>query len=216
MWMLMISILRACREAALQFLLMAVAPTGYSKAPDSLPPPGAPALLPQQPPGALHSLLTHLSQPTTTPPSADPVKGHSEYTSNLPLHQRVVQQAQLQHCVLQWLIKICADLALGSSLLLPTSSQTPPTSSDIDPIQAGEVGQWVLLGQLLNILDDYAHMLEFSLEDVGPGHKDRRAPQRVHSTLLNLTAVAEAAGKAQRWASMTSLHGCTGIERTAC
>ena len=210
------SLRHAYREAALQFLLMAVAPTGYSKAPDPPPPPGPPALLPQQLPGALHSLLTHLSQPATVPPSADSGQGHSEHasiTSNLPLHQRILQQVQSQHFALQWLIKICAHLALGSSLLLPASSQAPPTSIVNNPVQAEQVGQWVLLGQVLNILDDYARMLTFSLEDVVPGHKHSRAPETVHNILLYLTAVAEAAGKTQRWVSVTSLRGCMGREQ---
>lgn len=191
---------------------MAVAPTGYGKAPDLPYPLAHSALLPQQLPGALHSLLTHLSQPATAPPSADSGQGRSEHapiTSNLPLHQHVLQRVQSKHFALQWLIKICADLALGSSLLLPASSQAAPTSADFNPVRAGEVGQWVLLGQLLKILDDYAHMLEFSLEDVVPGHKHRRAPEMVHNILLYLTAVAEAAGKAQRWVQMTS---CMGME----
>lgn len=195
---------------------MAVAPTGCSEAPDPPTPPGPPALLPQQPPGALHSLLTHLSQPATIPPAAYSGQGRSEDASNLPLHQRVVQQAQSHHCALQWLIKICADLALGSSLLLPISSQVPLTSVAINPVQAGEVGQWVLLGRLLNILDEYAHILKFTLEDVVPGHKHRRAPQMICNILLNLTAVAEAAGKAQRWDPMTSLQGCMGTEHVTC
>ena len=184
---------------------MAVAPNGYSKAPDPPPPPAPSTLFPQQLPGALHSLLAHLSQPVTVPPSAGSGQGNSDnapITSNLPLHQRVLQQVQSQHFALQWLIKICADLVLGSSLLLPASSQALPTSADFNPVRAGEVGRWVVLGQLLNILDDYAHMLEFSPGDVVPSPKNRRAPEMVHNILLYLTAVAEAAGKAQRWASM--------------
>lgn len=210
------SVRRAYREAALQCLLMAFAPTGYSEAPDPPPPPILAPLLPQRLPGALHSLLTHLSQPATVPPSADPGKGHSEHasiTSNLPLHQRILQQVQSQHFALQWLIKICADLALGSSLLLPATSQAPPTSTVNNPVQAVEVGRWVLLGQVLHILDHYTRMLKFSLEDVVPGHKHRRAPEMVHHILLYLTAVAEAAGKTQRWVSVTSLRGCMGREQ---
>ena len=180
------------REAVLQFLLMAVAPTGSSEASqaaDSASPP-------QQPPGLLHSLLTHLSQPATTPPSAKPGQSPSEpapITFNLSLRQRVLQQVQSQHFALQRLIKICAELVLG-----PAGNQATPTLAAADPVPAEEVGHWVLLGQLLNILDDYTHMLEFSLEVVVPGHKRRRAPNMVQNTLLYLTAVAEATGKAQR------------------
>ena len=70
----------------------------------------------------------------------------------------------------------------------------------------------MLLGQLLNILDDYAHRLEFSVEDVVPGHKHRRAPKMVQNILLHLTAIAEAAGKAQRWVLLL-LHGCMRVEQ---
>lgn len=189
------------REAALQFLLMAVAPSRcseVSKAADSATPQASTALLPQQPPGPLHNLLTHLSQPTTTPPSAGPdpsPSGPAPVTSNLSLRQHVLQQVQSQHFALQRLIKICAELALG-----PAGNQATPTVrlAATDPIPAEGVGQWVLLGQLLNILDDYTHMLAFSLEDMVPGHRHRRAPRMVQSTLLYLTAVAEATGKAQR------------------
>lgn len=186
------------REAVLEFLLMAVAPTGAneaSKAADSAPQ-ASTALLPQQPPGALHSLLTHLSQPATTPPSANPEQSHlgpAPLTSNLSLRQHVLQQVQSQHLALQRLIKVCADLALG-----PSDNQATPTVAATDHTPAEEVGQWVLLGELLNILDEYAHMLEFSQEDTAPGHKHRRAPEMVQNNLLYLTAVAEATGKAQR------------------
>ena len=181
-----------CRGAALQFLLTAVAPSGsnqVAKAPDPVPPLAPPSVAPQQPPAALHSLLAHLSQPA---PTAHPQQSESAtiVSSNLPLHQRFLQQVQSKHDALRRLIKICADIALGSSRLLPASNQGPQTSADTNPTQAGEVGQWVLLGQLLTVLDDFAHMAKFSLEDT------------VQDSLLYLSAVAEAAGKAQRWASM--------------
>lgn len=193
------AIMPVYREAVLHFLLMAVAPIGCSeasKAADSASPQATTALLPQQPLGPLHSLLTHLSQPATTPPSANPKQSPSEpasVTSNLSLRQRVLQQVQSQHFALQRLIKICAELALG-----PAGNQATPTLAATDPSSAEEVGQWVFLGQLLNILDDYAHMLESGLGDKVPGHQHRRAPEMVQNTLLYLTAVAEATGKAQR------------------
>lgn len=118
-------------------------------------------------------------------------------SDDLSLHQRLLQQVQSKHCALQRMIRICADVALGSSLLLPASNQAPLISADTDSTQEGEVGQWVLLGQLLTVLDDFTNMLKFSLEDFVAGHKHRR----VQDSLLYLTAVAEAAGKAQRWVS---------------
>lgn len=184
----------------MHFLLMAVAPGSSSKvpkAPDPVLPSGPPSAPPHQPLGALHSLLTHLSQaaPTTHPlqPQSAPIM-----SNDLPLRHCLLQQVQSKHGALQRLIKICADLALGSSLLLPASNHPPATSADTGPTQAGQVGQWVLLGQLLTVLDDFAHMVKLSLEDTAPGHKHRR----VQDTLLYLSAVAEAAGKAQRWVSM--------------
>lgn len=198
-----------CREAALHFLHTAVAPSGYNivpHAPDSAPPSAPLSLPPQSPPGALHSLLAHLSQPASI--SARPQQRRPESAPNasrLPLRHRLLQQVQSQHFALQWLIKICTDLALGSSVPLPASSQALST-------QVGEVEPWVLLGQLLNILDDYAHRLEFSVEDVVPGHKHRRAPKMVQNILLHLTAIAEAAGKGQRWVLLL-LHGCMRVEQ---
>lgn len=114
---------------------------------------------------------------------------------NLSLHQQVLQDAQSQHHALHWLIKICADIALGASKLLAPSSEEPPSPSDL--INAPE-GRWVLLGSLLGILDGYIHSLTFTIGDVVPEHGLKRAPKMVKDILLNLTAVADAVGQAQR------------------
>ena len=114
---------------------------------------------------------------------------------NLSLHQQVLQDAQSQHHVLHWLIKICADIALGVSKLLPPSSEESSSRSDL--INAPE-DRWVLLGNLLGILDGYIHSLTFTIGDVVPGCGLKRAPKMVQDILLNLTAVADAVGQAQR------------------
>ena len=114
---------------------------------------------------------------------------------NLSLHQQVLQDAQSQHHALHWLIKICADIALGVSKLLPPTSAEP--SSDSNLIHAPE-DRWVLLGTLLGILDGYIHSHTFNITDVVPGRDLERAPKMVKDILLNLTAVADAVGQAQR------------------
>ncbi len=114
---------------------------------------------------------------------------------NLNLNQQVLQDAQSQHHALHWLVKICADIALGVSKLLPSSSEEPPSPSDL--INAPE-GRWVLLGNLLGILDGYIHSLTFTIGDVVPDCGLKRAPKMVKDILLHLTAVADAVGQAQR------------------
>ncbi len=114
---------------------------------------------------------------------------------NLGLHQQVLQDAQSQHHALHWLIKICADIALGVSTLLSPSGEEAPSPSNL--INAPE-GRWVLLGNLLGILDGYIHSLTFTIGDVVPNHGLKTAPKMVKDILLNLTAVADAVGQAQR------------------
>jgi len=105
-----------------------------------------------------------------------------------------LQDAQSQHA-LHWLIKICADIALGVSKLLPPSSEELSSRSNL--VNAPE-GRWVLLGSLLGVLDGYIHSLTFTIGDVVPDRGFRRAPKMVKDILLNLTAVADAVGQAQR------------------
>jgi hypothetical protein len=114
---------------------------------------------------------------------------------NLSLHQQVLQDAQSQHHALHWLIKICADIALGVSKLLSPSGEEASSPSNL--INAPE-GRWVLLGNLLGILDGYTHSLTFTIGDVVPDRDLKRAPKMVKDILLNLTAVADAVGQAQR------------------
>ncbi len=153
-----------------------------------------------RPDASLHVLLTGLLQPRpVTRPSQDQQAELIPTPTTPSLHQQVLQQSQAQHHALHWLIKICADVALGTSLLLPENSQAS-SSSDADVNSKILVDRWVLLGRLLGFLDGYTHMLTFTLDEVVPGHKQRRAPKMVKDILLHLTAVADVVGQAQRWA----------------
>ena len=193
-----------CREAALQFLQSAMAPpdqTQTQKASSTTSASPTPPPTEQQTSRPLHSLLTHLSQLPLSTSATHPqeIQADSPPTSSdLPLHQQLLQQAQLQHHALKRLIKICAGVALGSSLLLPASAEAAAISADNDASQAEGVEQWVLLGQLLAITDGYAHILHLDMEDLVPIHKQRRTPALVHKVLLHLTAVADATGPSQR------------------
>lgn len=148
--------------------------------------------------GDLHGLLAKLLQPKPNIASGQIHHSQSSFTSSMQnsnLNQQVLQDAQSQHHALHWLVKICADIALGVSKLLPSSSEEPPSPSDL--INAPE-GRWVLLGNLLGILDGYIHSLTFTIGDVVPDCGLKRAPKMVKDILLHLTAVADAVGQAQR------------------
>ena len=80
----------------------------------------------------------------------------------MSLHQQVLQGAQTQHRALRWLLKICANLALVVSKLLPHSSQQAPSADDA--AQAAPVSRGVLLGTLLGTLDGCTQQLIFSVE----------------------------------------------------
>ena len=204
-----------CREAALQFLQSALAPCDYThmhKAPD---PPQQPALLPpaMQPASrALHPLLSHIPQPSSSKLGSEPHQAQAGWTttsSSLPLHQEVLQQSQSQHHTFHRLIKICADLALGSSALLPASNQQPDVSAAAAPTWAGEVDRWVLLGRLLEITNGFVHVLNLSREAVVPDQKRRQVPQIIQDILLHMTAIADATGQAQRWVCpFNTSHAC--------
>ena len=192
-----------CREAALHFLQSALAQPDHTQvqkasSPVSVFPPIPP--LGQQTSRPLNSLLTHLSQLPLSTSATHPqdTQTNPAPTPKPPLHQQLLQQAQLQHQALKRLIKISADIALGSSWLLPASGQALAEPADKDPPEADGVEQWVLLGRLLAISDGYAHMLHVYKEDFLPDHKRRRTPAVAHKVLLHLTAVADATGQAQR------------------
>ena len=198
-----------CREAALQFLHSALAQTSDPH------PSGAElqtaagplqAAVPPHPDGvaSLHGLLAQLLQATPITASVQEQQTQSlsaptptPTAPNLSLHQ-VLQGAQTQHRALHWLLKICADVALGVSKLLPDSSHQTPSADNATG--AAPVGQWVLLGALLGILDGYTQQLIFSTEDVVPSRRHRLwlLPKMVKDVLLNFTAVADAVGPAQR------------------
>ncbi len=153
---------------------------------------------PTAPDGDLHGLLAKLLQPKPNIASGQMHHSQSSFTPSmqiLSLHQQVLQDAQSQHHALHWLIKICADIALGVSKLLPPNSEEPSSRSNL--ISAPE-GRWVWLGSLLGILDGYIHGLTFTIGDVVPDRVLKRAPKMVKDILLNLTAVADAVGQAQR------------------
>ena len=155
-------------------------------------------MLISQPDKDVHSLLVGLLRPASSPTSEQQLDSPtgsltSMKHAELSLHQQVLQQAQDQHHAVQWLIQICADTALGDTVVREAPLQ--PASSCADSSNA-TVGGWVLLGELLGILDDYTHSLSFRYEDIQPGAGQHGSPDMV---LLNLTIVAEAVGQAQRW-----------------
>ena len=146
-------------------------------------------------------MLAYLAQP---PPdvalSQEAGQSDSEFTSTFLTQtqnvQEVLQQAQAQHHALHWLIKICADIALGTSLLLPLS--TCPSSFVEDVSSTSEVDRWVLLGCLMSDLDAFAHRLSFVDAEVIPDRKQKGTPKMVTNILLNLVAIADATGQAQK------------------
>ena len=197
-----------CREAALQLLHSALAqtsdphPSGTEL--QTAAGPVQAAVVPHPDGGAtLHGLLAQLLQATPTTASVQEQQTQSlsaltPTAPNLSLHQQVLQGAQTQHRALHWLLKICAELALGVSKLLPGSSQLAPSADDANGAAPG--GRWVLLGALLGVLDGYTQQLIFSIEDVVPSRHHRLwlLPKMVKNVLLNFTTVADAVGPAQR------------------
>lgn len=181
-----------------------MAPSTHARMPEASQPlqaMAAPHMPAERSSSELHFLLSHLSQLPSNPAQTPPQQTHPESTPtnpDFPLHQQILQKAQVQHHALHWLIKICADLALGSFQLPWVSSQASGTPMDANPAQTQEVGQWVLMWRLLRFLDGYAQDLKFSVEDVVPGHKPKRASMMERNILLHLTAVADATGRAQR------------------